>query len=291
MRPPGGLVITGWSVVSAAGIGAEPLAELFSHTPPASPRREVADAFGEHLPATSVPVLTDFDVRAHLGRKGTNTYDRATGLAVVAAGQALRDAGTVVDDSTGPRVGVALGTTLGSLSSISDLNRVILTKPKPYLVNPALFPNTVMNSATAQVAIRYGLRGVNSTIAGGTLAFHQALRYAANAIDRGHADTMLVGAVEEFNAYRAWYAHRSAATSTDPTGEGAAVFVVQRAAGPGRTAGPGRAAEPGRETADGTAVDGGATVLGCATGFGHGDTAGRALPDCVRRLLRDCRVE
>jgi 3-oxoacyl-[acyl-carrier-protein] synthase II len=86
---------------------------------------------------------------------------------------------------------------------------------------------------------------------------------------------MLIGAVEEFSPHRAWHTRRSGARravngSVGATGEGAAVFVVERAAAPRR---------PGTAPA--------AQVLGTATGFGWGEAAGAALAGCVRRVLRD----
>ncbi|GAA1767080.1 beta-ketoacyl synthase N-terminal-like domain-containing protein [Luedemannella helvata] len=248
-----GLVITGWS-------------ELI---PPVDPAADAAGLFDEPLPAARAAALVDFDVRAHLGRKGTSFYDRATALAVVACAAALRDSGIVVDEVGSARVGVVLGTTVGSFKSTSDFSRETLVQDKPYLVNPVLFPNTVMNCAAGQAAIRLGLRGVNATIAGGRLAMHQTLRYAVNALSRSTTEVLLVGAAEEFSPHRAWNGYRS---GTD-VGEGAAIFVVERADAP-RHASPPVAA-----------------LLGVASGFGWREAAPAALAGCVRRALAAAEVE
>jgi 3-oxoacyl-[acyl-carrier-protein] synthase II len=243
--------VTGWSAVH----GIDALVD-------GAPVRELAGMFEEPLPAPSGPVLVDFDVRKSLGRKGTSFYDRATALAVVACGAALENGAVVVDDLTRTRIGVVLGTTLGSFKSTSDYSRDTLVQEKPYQVNPVLFPNTVMNCATGQAAIRFGLRGINATIAGGALAFHHALRYATNALHREYAETMLVGAVEEYSPHRAWSTHL---TGAGTAGEGAAVFVVERPGGPRPVV---------------------AEILGTATGFGGDD----ALAGCVRRVLSTAGV-
>ena len=224
------LTITGYAALSRVGDGPAPL-------PAAAgvpvPRGDAATAalYPQQLPAGHATAFAGFDVRGYLGRKGTSFYDRATALAVVACGQALRDAAVLVDEDTRGRVGVVLGTTLGSFKSTSDYSRETLVQERPYLVNPVLFPNTVMNCAAGQAAIRLGLRGINATITGGPLAFLNAVRYAVNAIGQGYVDTMLVGAVEEFTPHRAWAAHLlGGGTAAAPAGEGAAAFVV-RAAG------------------------------------------------------------
>lgn len=218
----GRLEITGCGVLSAAGIGMEALlSALTADEPDGAPAGDF-----------SVP---DFDVRTFLGRKGTAFLDRSTALALVACGQALEDGGLRIDAGNRERVGVVLGTSVGSLRSMSDYTRETLVEDRPYLVNPALFPNTVMNCAAGQSAIRYGLAGVNATVAGGELAFLSVLRYAAGALRRGDVAALLAGAVEELSP------HRSRAVQLVPdgppagAGEAAAVFVVE-AAGSGRPA-------------------------------------------------------
>jgi 3-oxoacyl-[acyl-carrier-protein] synthase II len=175
----------------------------------------------------------------------------------------LRDGGVRIDELTGPRTGLVAGTTLGSFRSTSDYSRATLVQEKPYLVNPMLFPNTVMNCAAGQSAIRHGLRGVNATVAGGRLAFHQALRYARNALAAGYADTMLAGAVEEFSPHRAWSVRIQAGEDV-PVGEGAAFFVLRRWA------------------PDDPAP---AQIAGIATGFSARGDADASLAGCVRRAL------
>lgn len=68
---------------------------------------------------------------------------------------------------------------------------------------PLDFANTVINAAAGQTAIWHGLRGLNSTVAGGVVAGHAALAYAVEAIRTGRADLLLAGGAEElsFEAY------------------------------------------------------------------------------------------
>jgi 3-oxoacyl-[acyl-carrier-protein] synthase II len=158
-----------------------------------------------------------------------------------------------------------LGTTLGSFRSTSEYSQETIEQDKPYLVNPVLFPNTVMNRATGQVAIWYGLKGVNATVGGGPVAFFNALRYATNALRRGYADVMLAGSVEEFSAHAAWAHHLTVGERTGvPVGEGAAVMVIERPSG--------------RRGAD-------AEILSVTTGFRPAGLADE-LAACVGRALR-----
>ncbi|MEU3769437.1 beta-ketoacyl synthase N-terminal-like domain-containing protein [Amycolatopsis keratiniphila] len=267
-----GVVVTGWSALTSAGVGVDALAKRLELAEAGQVQKgqEIGDLYEEPLPAANGHFLPSFSPREHLGRKGTSTYDRATGLAVVCCQEALREAGVTLDDEVRPRIGVVLGTSLGSFKSTSDYTRETLVQEKPYLVNPMLFPNTVMNCAAGQVAIRFGLRGVNTTIAGGTLGFLNALRYAGNAIDRGHVDVVVAGAVEEFTPHRAWSTHLTGATEVVAAGEAAGMFVLAK-----------------EDTPEWAGTRRRAGVLAVATAFGPGggDAAETALAGCVHRVL------
>lgn len=225
-----------------------------------------------HLP---VHVVAGFDPRERLGRRGTSFYDRVTALAVAACDEALRDAPTGAGmQDPGDRTGVVLATTLGSFRSTSDFTRDTLMQERPYLVNPVLFPNTVMNCAAGQAAIRLGLRGVNATVAGGPVAFLHALRYATDVLSQGYADAIVVGAAEELSPHRAWSQALVRGETGAGCGEAAVAFVVTRDDQPGPPAG-------GR---------GQPRILASAAGYGPGGRAGEALTRCVRRAVARASV-
>lgn len=219
------LVVTGWGAVSSAGVGTGPLAAALSQGGPGRTTR-LSDLDAEPMPAPTAHVCTDLDVPALIGRKGTSFFDRATALALIACREAIEDSGTPHGDpQRQSRIGVALGTTVGSFRSSSDYSRETLVQDRPYLVNPVLFPNTVMNCAAGQTAIRYGLGGVNCTVAAGDLGFLGALRYGGTMVRRGYADAMLTGAVEELTPHTVW-AHHLRRRAGLP-GEAAVAFMVE----------------------------------------------------------------
>ncbi|MTK01487.1 beta-ketoacyl synthase N-terminal-like domain-containing protein [Micromonospora sp. CP22] len=219
------------------------------------------------FPDRPVHAVDGFDVRERLGRRGTSFFDRTTALAVAACADALRDAGVDAGaQQPQDRIGVVLATTLGSFRSTSDFTRETLVQERPYLVNPMLFPNTVMNCAAGQSAIRLGLRGVNATVAGGPVAFLHALRYAADVLARGYADLMVVGAAEELSPHRVWSQVLTRGGGGAACGESAAAFVV------------------GRDD-DGSTGGTGTRILAAAAGYGPDGRRAEALSGCVRRAL------
>ena len=171
--------VTDWSALSGLGVGRDAFRQGF-------------------LAAGDGPdgrLVEDFDAAETLGRKGTRTLDRMTAQVIATAGMVL--AGRDDSEAARARIGLVLGSSTGSVQSITDFTRDTFVRERPYLVNPADFPSTVMNNAAGRTAIWYGLRGPNSTIAAGHLTGLVALRYASRLIRLGYVDTLLVGAVEE----------------------------------------------------------------------------------------------
>ncbi|BBA96680.1 putative 3-oxoacyl-ACP synthase I [Actinacidiphila reveromycinica] len=192
---------------------------------------------GEDHPGPSAFTVTGFDPVAALGRRTVRYNHRSTLLAMEACGAALRDAGVRVTEANQDAVGVTLGTFCGSVSGSVVFGAETFAQPRPYNVDPATFPNLVINTAAGAVAIRHGLRGANSTVAGGPVAGVNALRTAELTLRAGHVDTMLVGASEEYGRHEAWLA--AAVRPHAVLGEAAAVLVVERddvAASAGRSA-------------------------------------------------------
>ncbi|WP_026424625.1 beta-ketoacyl synthase N-terminal-like domain-containing protein [Actinokineospora inagensis] len=209
-------VIAAWSAVSPLGMGAAAFTEGLRAGEVASSTVDESWA----APVERACLVPGFDIKAILGRKGTRSMDRATGLAVTAVGQLL-------DGAQGDeRTALVLGTSTGSAQSIMDFTRDSLTGARPHLVDPARFPNTVMNCAAGQCAIWHKLQGPNTTIAAGRASGLLALRYALRLQRNKHADPVLVGAVEEFSHARAWLEQR-ARGQVGLLGEGCAVLRVE----------------------------------------------------------------
>ncbi|MFI8961984.1 beta-ketoacyl synthase N-terminal-like domain-containing protein [Streptomyces sp. NPDC053493] len=231
------LAVTAHGVVSPAGLGLDALAEALRGTREAcddAGQLPLGEAEADGLPG-AVRVVPDFRIADHVGRKGTRHLDRTTALglaavAVLRSGSADPVDAVSADDPEWSATGVVIGSTSGSVRSSSEFARDTHVQDRPYLVNAAAFPNTVMNSVTGQVAIWHGLRGINATLSGGTTASLNAFRYARNALAQGHAERLVVGGVEELCPQTAWgWQATGCLTEGTPVGEGCAVFTVRDA--------------------------------------------------------------
>ncbi|MFG3107520.1 beta-ketoacyl synthase N-terminal-like domain-containing protein [Streptomyces tendae] len=226
---PGTLVLTAWSAVSPFGTGTEAF-----RTGMAAGTRAIAalDPQAHPGPYAEGAVVPEFSAAGALGKKGTRTMDRVTALAVSTVAHLLDAAGPGLLDRP-ERVGLVLGTGSGSVQSIMDFTRDSLTGDRPYLVDPARFPNTVMNRAAGQSAIWHGIKGPNTTIAGGWLTGLLALGYAARLLRGGHCAQVLCGAAEEYSVQRSWLEWHTAGAAADERpalGEGGAAWLLEPAA-------------------------------------------------------------
>jgi 3-oxoacyl-[acyl-carrier-protein] synthase II len=198
------IAITGVGVVSPNGIGKE--AFLRNSEASVSGIKPVTLFDTNDFRCHWAGEISDFQPDAYLGSKGLRNLDRTTLLAMVAAKLAIEDAQLQITPENCNGIGVVLGSTMGSIKSISDFDLVGL-REGPRGVNPAHFPNTVINSPASHVAIRFGLRGLNSTISTGFTASHDAIGYGMDMLRLGRVKTLLVGGVEElcFQTFLGFY--------------------------------------------------------------------------------------
>jgi 3-oxoacyl-[acyl-carrier-protein] synthase II len=261
-------VISAWSAVSPFGIGRTAFAEGIAARRSA---QAPVDPLAWDTPDSQACVVPGFDIREVLGRKGTRSMDRATGLAVATVGRLFDDSGLDERDRGGEGAALVLGTTTGSAQSIMDFTRESLTGEKPFFVDPARFPNTVMNCAAGQCAIWHHLQGPNATVAGGRVAGLHALNYGRRLLASGRARSVLAGAVEEYSHARAWLETRSSGGES-VLGEGCAMV---------------RLTLPD-DVGSGTEL---AELLGVGFGVFSGDDPRVALASSVSRAIRAAGVE
>lgn len=189
------VVITGLGIVSNVGIGKDAFMEnIFKGVSGIKP---ISTFDTGPFKAKLAGEAGDFVPEEILGAKGLRTFDRSTKLAASAAKLALLDSSLEITEANSRDCGVSLGTTLGSVSSICDFDKAALIEGVRY-VNPAFFPNTVINSPASQVSIKFNIKGFNITIATGFSSSLDAISYGLGALRFGRAKIVLSGGVEEF---------------------------------------------------------------------------------------------
>ncbi|MBI3933591.1 MAG: hypothetical protein HY316_02800 [Acidobacteria bacterium] len=196
------IVITGAGVISPIGAGLADFEKaLYAGASGLVPSRLLA---GIATPPPVVAEIRDFTPQQWLGNKGIRVLDRTARLLCVAAQMALaasgfeRPATPEAAPEADLEMGLVCGTMFGSIHSITAFDWSGL-EDGPNLVNPMDFPNTVINSAAGQTAIKFKLGGINTTICAAQASSLYALHYATEFLRLGRARTLLAGGVEELS--------------------------------------------------------------------------------------------
>ncbi len=162
----------------------------------------------------------DFDPRELLGRANFRPVDRTGRLAIVATHLALEASGWDEERRGERELCLVLGTTFGSVRTIAEFDRRAV-EAGPKYAKPFDFANSVINAAAGQTAIWYGLRGTNSTVAGGAAAGLKALAYATDMVRSGRAEVVLAGGAEEL-CFESFYGYHQAGLLAGAANRGSA---------------------------------------------------------------------
>lgn len=139
--------------------------------------------------------ITDWSTDGYLPPKEAKRLDRFTQFAIVAAADAIADAGIDFDKLDPFRAGVILGSGIGGLHEIETQHTRLLEKG-PDKVSAFTIPKLMVNAACGQVSINWGLRGPNAAVATACASATNAIGEAFKAIQYGDADCMITGGTE-----------------------------------------------------------------------------------------------
>ena len=139
--------------------------------------------------------VKDFEPKKYMDPKAAKRMEQFCQFAVIAAKEALEDAGIDMTNEDPFRVGVSVGSGIGSLQSIEREYKKLLDKG-PGRFNPLLVPLMICNMAAGNISIQFGLKGkcinVVTACATGTHSIGEAFR----SIQYGEADVMVAGGTE-----------------------------------------------------------------------------------------------
>mgnify|MGYP001493523298 CR=1 FL=1 len=188
--------------------------------------------------------VKDFDPAERIDRREARKMARFTQFAVAAADEAIHDSGIALENIDHTRFGVILSSGIGGLPTIEEEHtrgqQRGFEKVSPYFV-----PMAIANMAAAQIAIRFGLKGMCTcpvtACAGGTNAVGDAF----HRIRDGYEDAMVCGGAESCISplgIGGFTSMKALSTATDPDaaslpfdarrggfvmGEGSGVLVLE----------------------------------------------------------------
>ena len=136
-----------------------------------------------------------FDPSGWLEPKEAKRWDRFCQFGVVAAKQAVADAGLNIGSSNQHRIGVAIGSGVGGLLMM-ETQAQVLHERGPDRVSPFCVPMMIPNMATGLAAIALGAKGPSTAVATACAAGSNAIGDAYRLIQLGLADAMVCGGAE-----------------------------------------------------------------------------------------------
>jgi 3-oxoacyl-[acyl-carrier-protein] synthase II len=137
----------------------------------------------------------DWSVAGYIDSKEEKRIDRFTQFAMVAGIDAVRDAGIDFDTFDRFRAGAIIGSGIGGVGEIISQHDRLLAKG-PDKVSPFTVPKMMLNAASGQLSIHFGIRGPNYAVATACASATNAMGEAFKAIRYGEADVMLTGGTE-----------------------------------------------------------------------------------------------
>ncbi len=139
--------------------------------------------------------VKNFDPTNYLDKKEARRMDRFLQLGLVAAQEAVRDAGLRIGPDTAERVAVLVGSGIGGIGTIVDAAVVLHTRG-PDRVSPFVVPMMLPDMLSGLIAIQTGAKGPNFGVASACATAGHAIGEAAEIIRRGDADVVFAGAAE-----------------------------------------------------------------------------------------------
>jgi 3-oxoacyl-[acyl-carrier-protein] synthase II len=182
--------------------------------------------------------VKDIDKQNILGFKETKRMDRFTQMAMIAVEEAIKDSG-LENNKSREDWGVILGTGIGGFSTVEKENEKIITKG-PKRVSPFFIPMAISNIASANVAIKYGLKGICETVMTACASGASAIHYAFRLLQQGIAPVILCGGTEAaitplsvagFSSMGALYSHNQPERASIPFDADRSGFVIGEGSG------------------------------------------------------------
>lgn len=184
------IAITGMGVVTPVGVGVDAMWDSI-----AAGRSGITET--THFDASEYSsrisgYIHDFDPSDVLDSKELRRMARFQQFAIVAADEAIADAGLVIDDSNAERVGVIVGSGIGGLQTMEEQTAILLERG-PSRISPFLVPMMIVDLAAGLISIRHGAKGINYAPVSACATGNHAIGEAAEAIRRGTADVIIAG--------------------------------------------------------------------------------------------------
>ncbi|MHC4441110.1 MAG: beta-ketoacyl-ACP synthase II [Planctomycetota bacterium] len=136
-----------------------------------------------------------FDPVQWIAQRQIKRLDRFAQFALAAAIDAVADSGLDISSEDPYRIGVIIGSGIGGIRELQDQNVRLLNKG-PQKVSAFTIPKLMVNAASGNVSIQFGVRGPSSAVATACASATNAMGDALRLIQRGDCEVMITGGSE-----------------------------------------------------------------------------------------------
>jgi 3-oxoacyl-[acyl-carrier-protein] synthase II len=143
--------------------------------------------------------VKNFDLEKYISAKEARTMDSFIHFGIVAALQAVADAGLKTGDALNEddahRIGCMIGSGIGGLPLIENMHTE-LTNRGPRRISPFFVPASIINMISGHVSMRCGFKGPNLAVVTACTTGLHCIGEAGRIIEYGDADVMIAGGSE-----------------------------------------------------------------------------------------------
>src|SRR5262245_23807305 len=139
--------------------------------------------------------LKDFDPTDCLPPREVKRLDRFVQFAMYGAFKAIRQSGIDFSQGDAFRHGVVTGSGIGGLHEIEEQHCVLFDRG-PNRVSPFMIPKLMVNAASGNISVFWGLRGPNTAVATACASASNAIGDAFKLIQHDRADVVVSGGSE-----------------------------------------------------------------------------------------------
>lgn len=187
------IVVTGLGIVSPVGSRIEKAWENILAGRSGISRIDSFDASAFSVQISGA--VRDFNPDEYIKPKDQKKMDPFIHYGIAAGVQAFKDSGMQITGSNAHRIGVAIGSGIGGLPGIEKSYENYM-KGGPRKISPFFVPSNIINMASGNLSIMYGIKGPNIAIVSACTTGTHNIGDAARMIAYGDADVMLAGGAE-----------------------------------------------------------------------------------------------
>ena len=188
------VVVTGMSVVTALGSDLPEFWERLCAGKSGVSRLERFDC--SDFKVNFGGEVKDFKPEDHFEGKEARRLDRFSQFALASAQKAVRQSGIDFSKESDPyRCGVIVGSGIGGLNEIEEQHSKLFDRG-PSRVSPLMIPKLMVNAASGNISVFWGLKGPSSAVATACASASNAIGDAFRVIQHDVADVMIAGGSE-----------------------------------------------------------------------------------------------